>query len=87
MSEQITTGPYDSIRDYIAAMESTGNLVRVAEMDADAYETTAFVYRSIEEIGYWKAPALLVEKLRINGEVVEGPLLLDRTVISSLSFT
>src|SRR6478735_8351867 len=56
-------------------MEATGNLVRVAEMDQDAYETTAFVYRSIEQIGYWKAPVLLVEKLRIDGELIEGPFL------------
>ncbi len=69
------TGPYDSVRDYIRAMEATGNLVHVAEMDQDEYETTAFVYRSIERLGYWKAPALLVDRVKIGGEWVEGPLL------------
>ena len=69
------TGPYDSIRDYIKAMEATGNLVHVPEMDQDEYETTAFVYRSIERLGYWKAPALLVDRVKIDGQWVEGPLL------------
>ncbi len=69
------TGPYDSIREYIRAMEATGNLVHVAEMNQDEYETTAFVYRSIERLGYWKAPALLVDRVKIDGEWVEGPLL------------
>jgi len=69
------TGPYDSIREYIRAMEATGNLVHVAEMNQDEYETTAFVYRSIERLGYWKAPALLVDRVKIAGEWVEGPLL------------
>ena len=75
MSEHITTGPYDTIRDYIDAMAATRNLLRIPEMDQDAYESTAFAYRSIEELGYWKAPAFLVDKLRINGELVEGPFL------------
>ena len=69
------TGPYDSLREYIRAMEATGNLVHVAEMNQDEYETTAFVYRSIERLGYWKAPALLVDRVKIDGEWVEGPLL------------
>ena len=72
--EGVHTGPYDSIREYIEALEATGNLVHVAEMDQDEYETTAFVYRAIEQIGYWKAPALLVDRVKINGEWIEGPL-------------
>ena len=71
----VHTGPYDSIRDYLRAMEATGNLVRVAEMDQDAFETTAFVYRSIERLGYWKAPALLVERVKVDGQWIDGPLL------------
>jgi 4-hydroxy-3-polyprenylbenzoate decarboxylase len=75
VSDDITTGPYDSIRDYIAAMEATGNMLRIPEMDQDQYETTAFVYRSIEDLGYWKAPAIIVDKVKIDGEMVEGPFL------------
>lgn len=74
MTDGITTGPYDSLREYLAAAEATGNLVRVAEMDQDRYETTAFVYRSVEELGFWKAPAFLAEKVKIDGRWVDGPL-------------
>ncbi len=68
------TGPYDSVRDYFAALEATGNLVRIPEMDSDEFETTAFCYRIIEKFGYWQAPAFLVERVKINGEWVQGPL-------------
>jgi UbiD family decarboxylase len=68
-------GPYDSIRDYLEALEATGNLIRIPEMDQDQYETTAFCYRLMERIGYWKAPAFLVERVKIDGQWVEGPLL------------
>ena len=71
----MATGPYDSIREYLAALDATGNLVRIAEMDLDAYESTAFTYRAVEELGYWKAPAFLVEKVRIGGRLIDGPLL------------
>ena len=75
MSDAVTTGPYDSLRDYLTALEATGNLLRIPEMDQDAYETTAFTYRAIEELGYWKAPAFLVERVKIDGAWVEGPFL------------
>jgi 4-hydroxy-3-polyprenylbenzoate decarboxylase len=68
-------GPYDSVRDYLAAIEATGNLLRIPEMDQDEYETTAFCYRLMERIGYWKAPAFLVERIKIDGRWVDGPLL------------
>ena len=69
-----TTGPYDDIRTYLDALEATGNLVRIAEMDGDAYETTAFTYALLDKYGKGKAPAFLVERVKIDGEWVEGPL-------------
>lgn len=68
-------GPYDSVRDYLVALEATGNLIRIPEMDQDEYETTAFCYRLMERIGYWKAPAFLVDRVKVDGEWIEGPLL------------
>jgi len=69
-----TTGPYDDVRSYLAALEATGNLVRIAEMDADAFETTAFTYALLDKYGKGKAPAFLVERVKIDGEWVDGPL-------------
>ncbi len=34
--------PYNSLRDYVAALESQGELLRIKEMDQDSYEITGF---------------------------------------------
>jgi len=68
-------GPYDSLRDYVSALDARGRLLRIAEMDADRFEPTGFAYRLIEEKGFHKAPAFLIERLKINGRWVDGPVL------------
>jgi len=68
------TGPYDSFRDYVAALEARGKVLRIKEMDADQYEPTAFLYRMLDKMGYEKAPAFMIEKVKINGKVMEGPV-------------
>ena len=74
MASGYTPGPYDDVRSYLEALEATGNLLRIKEMDADAFETTAFTYALLEKYGKGKAPAFLVERVKIDGEWVEGPL-------------
>jgi 4-hydroxy-3-polyprenylbenzoate decarboxylase len=69
------TGPFESLRDYVAALEARGRLLRIPEMDADQFEPTGFAYRLIEEKGFHKAPAFLIERLKINGVWVDGPVL------------
>ncbi len=71
----LTTGPFDSLRDFASALESRGRLLRVAEMDQDRFEATGFCYRLIEEYGYDDAPAFLVERIKIDGEWQQGPVL------------
>ena len=41
------TGPYDSMREYVDALEATGRLLRIREMDQDRYEATGFAYRLV----------------------------------------
>ena len=41
----IGTGPYDSLREYIEAIEEHGKLIRIDEIDQDAYELTGFMYK------------------------------------------
>ena len=53
------TGPYDSLRDYIAALEARGKILRVKEVDQDNYEGTALMFRLIDEFGADQAPAVL----------------------------
>jgi 4-hydroxy-3-polyprenylbenzoate decarboxylase len=69
------TGPYDSLRDYLAALEARGRLLRIKEMDQDRYEATAFAYRLIEEFGYYAAPAILIERVKIDGQWMDGPVI------------
>lgn len=69
------TGPFDSLRDYIAALDSRGRLLRIKEMDQDRYEATAFVYRMIENLGYYESPAILIERIRIGGQWMDGPII------------
>ena len=32
------TGPFDSLREYVSALEARGLLIRISEMDQDKYE-------------------------------------------------
>ena len=69
------TAPFDSIRDYLIALEANGLLLRVPRIDQDRYQTTALVYRSADRFGLFNAPALMFENLKINGKWMEGPLI------------
>ena len=57
---QVTTGPFDSLRDYVAAVDARGGLLRITDMDQDRYEATAFAYRLVEEFGFDEAPPFLI---------------------------
>ena len=53
------TGPYETLRDYIAALEARGKVLRIKEVDQDKYEGTAFVYRMLDEKGLDTSPGLM----------------------------
>lgn len=67
--------PFDSLRDYVAALEAHGLLLRVPEIDQDAYHATGLVYRMNDRYGFTGVPALRFERVRINGRWMDGPLL------------
>ena len=69
------TGPYDSLRDYIKALEARGRLLRIKEVDQDKYEGTAFIYKMLDNLGIERSPAVMFEKVMINGKWMEGPVL------------
>ena len=69
------TGPFNSLRDYVQALDSRGRLLRIAAMDQDRFEATGFAYRMIEEMGYHAAPAFLIEKVKTGGRWLDGPVL------------
>jgi len=69
------TGPFDSLREYVSALEARGLLLRIAEMDQDKYEATGFAYQLVKEFSYDLAPAFLIEKIQINNRWMDGPIL------------
>jgi UbiD family decarboxylase len=69
------TGPFDSVRDYVAALEHNGHLVRIPHMNQDEYESTAFAYRLMDKIGFNEAPAFMLESVTIAGKVHNTPVL------------
>jgi len=66
------TGPYETLRDYITALEARGKILRIKEVDQDKYEGTAFVYRMLDEKGL--DTGLMFEKVKIDGEWRENPM-------------
>ncbi len=71
----VPQAPFDSIRDYVAALEAHGLLIRVPRIDQDRYQTTAMLFRAIDRHGMFGAPALLFENLKIDGKWMTGPVL------------
>ena len=68
------TGPYDSLREYIAALEARGKILKIKEVDQDNYEGTAFVYRMLDEKGLDASPGIKCEKEKIDGEWRDTPM-------------
>jgi len=70
----IPQAPFDSVRDYMAALEAHGLLWRIPRIDQDRYQTTALLFRAIDKHGMFGAPAMLFENVKIDGEWMEGPV-------------
>ncbi|MEO8223927.1 MAG: UbiD family decarboxylase [Gammaproteobacteria bacterium] len=67
--------PFDSLRDYVAALDAHGLLVRIPEVDQDRYQATGLVYRADDRYGFSGVPALYFDRVKIGGRWVQGPLL------------
>ena len=74
----IGTGPYDSLRDYMEAIETHGSVIRIDAIDQDAYELTGFMYKLIDKYGWLGAPSVIVESVKISGEWVQGPIVINQ---------
>jgi 4-hydroxy-3-polyprenylbenzoate decarboxylase len=74
-AEPATIAPFDSLRDYIQALEDNGLLMRFNRIDQDAYEGTALMYRLVDHYGRFHAPVVLFEEVRIDGRWIKGPVI------------
>jgi len=68
-------GPFASLRDYIAALDSAGLLLTIPEFDQDRYESTAFAYRLVERRGYNRVPAFRFDRVKVDGGWIDGPVI------------
>jgi UbiD family decarboxylase len=71
-------GPFDSLRTYMAALEAHGGVLRIPEIDQDAYEATALMYRLIDKYGWTGAPAVIFDRIKIDGEWMDGPVIANQ---------
>jgi len=67
--------PYDSIRDWVAALEAHGLLLRMGDVDQDAFHATGLFFNLTDQYTWFGAPAMLFDRVRIDGEWFDGPLL------------
>jgi UbiD family decarboxylase len=72
------TGPFDSLRDYMAAIEDLGQVLHVSGLDQDSYEATGFMYRLIDKLGWAEAPAVVFRNIKINGQWQDGPIIANQ---------
>ena len=68
-------GPFNSLRDYMNAIKDQGLVFHVKRLDQDNYEMTALMYKLIDEYGWYDAPAIMADEVKINGEWVKGPII------------
>jgi len=69
--------PYVGLRDWVQALDDHGLLMRIGRMDQDAYEITALAYRLTDQFGWYGAPAVIVDEVKIGGRWVRGPLVIN----------
>ena len=74
-TETVPTAPFDTLREYMAAMEAHGQVVRLPEVDQDAYEMTALMYQLMDDYGMFGAPIIVAERIKIDGRWVQGPVI------------
>ena len=66
--------PFDSIRDWLAALEQVGQVLRFHTVDQDAWEATAIMYKLSDTYGLYDVPTVIFENIKIDGEWFPGPL-------------
>jgi len=72
-----TQAPFDSFRDWMAALDANGLLLRFERIDQDAYQIPALFFRATDQFGMYAAPAMLFENVKIDGQWVKGPVIIN----------
>ena len=62
-------GPYQSLRQYLDALEHFGHILHIDDINQDNYEATALMYQIIEKHNVREAPVLFFDKIRSRDNV------------------
>jgi len=66
--------PFESLRDYLTAMDNHGLLARFEGVDQDQWEATAIMYHLSDRFGLNQEPVAVFENIKIDGKWLKGPL-------------
>jgi 4-hydroxy-3-polyprenylbenzoate decarboxylase len=69
--------PFDSLRDWVAALEANGLLMRFDRIDQDAYEIPALFFKATDMYTMYGTPCMLFEEVKIDGQWVKGPVIVN----------
>lgn len=75
--ENAPRAPFDSFRDWIAALDAHGLLMRFDRIDQDAYEIPGLFFRASDRFSVYGTPCMLFENVKIEGEWVKGPVIVN----------
>lgn len=69
--------PFDSLRDWTAAMEAQGLLMRFDRIDQDEYQIPALFFKATDMYTMYGAPCMMFDQVKIDGQWVDGPVLIN----------
>ena len=69
--------PFDSLRDWMAALDANGLLLRFKRIDQDRYQIPALFFRATDRYTMYGAPAMMFDEVKIDGQWVKGPLIIN----------
>ncbi len=66
--------PFDSVRDWMEALEANGLLMRVPKIDQDQYHATALFFQMTDMFSKYASPAILFEEMKVDGRWMKSPV-------------
>jgi len=69
--------PFDSFRDWMAALDAHGLLMRFDRIDQDAYQIPALFFKATDKFTMYGAPCMMFDEVKIDGEWVKGPVIIN----------
>ena len=58
--------PFDSMRDWVAALEANGLLMRFDRIDQDQYEIPGLFFRATDQYGMYGAPTMVFDEFKVD---------------------